>query len=515
MKKYLLLFLSMGLFLTSCKKSDELIDELVVDSVQEETTEEITEEPKEEVNIIVQNFMWQTMNAYYLWQQDVPDLSDSRFPSQAEYEEFLSATPNPEDFFENKLRYVDDRFSFYRENYKDLTNLLDGISKSNGLEFGLSLYGTGDDVFGYVEYIISNSNASTKDIERGDIFVGVNGIPLNRDNFADLLFGDQDTYTLNMADIVDNTIFPNDNEVTLTKEEGLVEDPLLLSKVLEVGGQKIGYVMYNQFTGGSGEDLNVAFGELKSEGITDLVLDLRYNLGGKGYTAAILASLIYGPNTNDVFFRIRYNDKIQATLEPVDVEDYFVDTTGSAFGNMSTSLNSLNINRVYILATDSSASASELVMNGLEPYINVVHIGTTTVGKNQGSITFVDDFDNGNFYNPDREDQINPDNQWGLQPIVSTVENAAGFSDYVDGLLPDILLPEDIANLGILGDINEPLLAMALQEITGISAKRSFDVQIPVDLVTSSKIFSPYRSNLILDGTRTSKKMQSKSKMKD
>ncbi|NNK18563.1 MAG: carboxyl-terminal protease, partial [Maribacter sp.] len=162
--------------------------------------------------------------------------------------------------------------------------------------------------------------------------------------------------------------------------------------------------------------------------------------------------------------------------------------------------------------TDRSASASELIINGLAPYIDVVHIGTTTVGKNQGSITFVDDFENGNFYDPDREDQINPNNQWGLQPIVSTVENAAGFSDYVDGLVPDIELREDITNLGVLGDVNEPLLARAIQEITGVSAKRAFDVQIPVNLVTSSKIVNPLNSHLVLDKVSPSKKMKTQLK---
>jgi len=506
MKKYFLLFLVTGLVFVNCKKNDD--DIVPIDQITEEVSEEINEEPKEVVDITVQNFIWQTLNSYYLWQGEVPDLADERFVTQTEYEEFLTQNPDPEEFLNDKLLFSEDRFTFYSENYKDLINLFAGIFKSNGLEFGLSLYGTGDDVLGFVQYIISNSDASAKDIKRGDIFVGVNGIPLNRDNFADLLFGDQDTYTLNMADIVNNTIIPNDIEVTLTKQENLVEDPILAHETLEVSGQKIGYLMYNSFSGGSGEQLNQVFGELKSEGVTDLVLDLRYNPGGFGSTASILASLIYGPNTSDIFFRTRYNDKLQSIFDPEDVDRYFVSTTGSGFGNMGTALNSLNLNRVYILATDRSASASELVINGLAPYIDVVHIGTTTVGKNQGSITFVDDFENGNFYDPDREDQINPDNQWGLQPIVSAVENAVGFSDYVDGLLPDIELSEDISNLGVLGDINEPLFARAIQEITGVSAKRSFDVQIPVNLVTSSKMINTLNSHLILDKVSTSKKMK-------
>ncbi|WP_289644699.1 S41 family peptidase [Maribacter aestuarii] len=169
---------------------------------------------------------------------------------------------------------------------------------------------------------------------------------------------------------------------------------------------------------------------------------------------------------------------------------------------MNEMLNSLNLNQVYILATGGSASASELVMVGLEPYLNVVHIGTTTVGKNQGSLLFVDDFENGNVYNTDRENEINPNNQWGIQPIISQLENSVGFSDYTDGLVPDIELEEDITNLGVLGDPNEPLLARAIQEITGVSAKRSFEVQIPSNIVSSSKLFDERNTALIMDNLK-------------
>jgi len=450
--------------------------------------------------------MWQTLNAYYFWQESVPDLADSRFTTESEYVEFLTANPNPEDFINDKLLFSEDRFTFWSNDYKDLTNSIAGISKSNGLEFGLSLIGNTDDIFGYVEYVIKNSNASSKDIKRGDVFIGVNGTRLNRNNYIDLLFGAADTYTLDMAEILDNTISPINKEVTLTKEEALVEDPIHVNNVLTIGDKKIGYLMYNFFTLDSGDELNAVFANFKSQNITDLVLDLRYNPGGRGTTASILASLIYGPNTDQLFYKTTYNSKIEAQFETGELDNNFVGTTGTANGGMNAALNSLNLNQVYILATRASASASELVMVGLEPYLDVVHIGTTTVGKNQGSITFVDDFENGNFYDPDREDQINPDNQWGLQPIVSRVENSAGFSDYADGLLPDIELDEDITNLGTLGDQNEPLLARAIQEITGVSAKTSFEVSYPPSLISSSKLVDPKNTALILNQTSISSK---------
>ncbi|UWX53680.1 S41 family peptidase [Maribacter litopenaei] len=429
MKKYLLLFLFIGILTQSCKKNDDnpIIEEEVVEE------EEIIEE---DVDIQVQDFLWQTLNAYYFWQADVPVLSDDRFATQVEYETFLKANPDPENFLLDELIFSEDRFTFYSDDYKELANFVAGVSKSNGLEFGLARIGDSDDVFGFVEYIVKNSDASTKDIKRGDFFIGVNGTRLNVNNYIDLLFGDSDTYTLNMADVENNTISENGKEVTLTKQEGLVEDPILVNTILNIGDRRIGYLMYNFFTLDSGDALNQVFADFKNQNITDLVLDLRYNPGGRGSTAVILASLIHGSNTDQLFFKTTYNAKIEAQFEPGELENNFVSTTGTANGGMNAMLNSLNLNQLYVLATGASASASELILVGLEPYLDVVHIGTTTVGKNQGSILFVDDPENGNFYDPERTNQINPDNQWGLQPIVSQVENSAGFSDYADGLIP-------------------------------------------------------------------------------
>ena len=491
MKKFFLSLLCLGFIATSCNKNDDA-----------PVIEEEVETPVEEVPVVdieVQNFLWQTLNLYYFWQGEVNDLADDRFDTQTAYEEYLAENSNPVDLLENKLLFSEDRFTFYSDDYNELVNNSAGISKSNGLQFGLSLIGDTDDVFGYVEYIIKNSDASTKDIKRGDVFIGVNGTRLNRNNYIELLFGENDTYTLNMAQISNNTISETDKEVTLTKVEGLREDPILTSNVITSGDKKIGYFMYNQFVSGSEDEMNAIFADFKAQNITDLVLDLRYNLGGRGSTAAILASLIYGTNTNDLFYRTKYNDKLQAEFGSDFTDNYFVNSTGTQDGNSNAALNSLNLTKVYIIATESSASASELVMVGLEPYVNVVHIGTTTVGKNQGSLLFVDDPDGGNVYDPERVENINPNVQWGIQPIISRVENADGFSDYAEGLFPDIELEEDITNLGILGDANEPLLARAIQDILGQGAKRNFDVSIPANVISSSKLHDPKNSTLLLN----------------
>ncbi len=238
-------------------------------------------------------------------------------------------------------------------------------------------------------------------------------------------------------------------------------------------------------------------GQLKNEGATELILDLRYNSGGSVNSSRLLSSMIYGTNTSDLYLKQRWNPKIEAIFDPGDLEDYFADRTGAG-----TPLNTLNLTRVYILTTRSTASASELVINGLDPYIDVIQIGSTTRGKNEFSLTMVDDPDREGapyIYTPSRENQINPNNRWAIQPLVGRNENAQGFSDYTAGFAPEIELFEDVENLGILGDINEPLLARAIQEITGTSGRRDFSVSTPVKLLTSSRMFTPMKDHMVLD----------------
>ncbi|MBW8199302.1 S41 family peptidase [Flagellimonas abyssi] len=490
MKKYSFLFLGLSLLLTSCSNDDNGIKPGP------------TPDPDPTADVAAQNFMWKAMNLWYFWQPDVPDLADTRFSTDAEYTAFLESYPDPENFYysicNNHERIVGeenaiDRFSFANEDYSELVNSLSGISQSNGLEFGLRLIGNSSDVFGYVQYIVPNSDASTKDIQRGEFFTRVDGVQLNTQNYINLLFGENSTYTLGMATVSDNTISDSAKEVTLTKIENQIEDPILVAKTLDVNGTKVAYLMYNRFLSSFNEDLNDAFAQFKADGATELVLDMRYNPGGSVNTSRLLASMIYGTNTSDVYIKQRWNAKIQAEFSDEFLTDYFASSTGAS------AINTLNLSRVFVLATGDSASASELVMNGLDPYIDVIHIGTTTRGKNEFSITLVDDLENSYIYSENREGKINPDNSWGLQPLVGRNENADGFYDYTSGLVPDIALSEDLTNLGVLGDPNEPLLARALEEISGISSKIDFTVEMPVENFDSSRMHNPLKDNMYLE----------------
>jgi C-terminal processing protease CtpA/Prc len=442
------------------------------------------------INLEVQNFIWKGLNLYYLWQADVPDLSDNRFANQTDLNTFLNGYPEPEKLFD-ALR-VDaniDRFSWIVSDYLELEGQLQGTTNNNGVDFGLYLKpGSTTEVFGWVRYIIPNSDAATKNIHRGDLFYAVDGTTLTTSNYQALLFGSNTNYTLNLADLNGGAITPNSKSVVLTKTV-LTENPILINTVINSGSHKIGYLMYNGFYANFDTQLNDAFGTLKSQAVTDLVLDLRYNGGGSVQTATRLASMITGQFTGQVFAKQQWNSKIQAYFDannPDDLKNFFTDKIGT------TPINSLNLSKIYILTSKSTASASELVINGLKPHIEVVQIGDVTTGKNVGSVTL---YDSPNFDNTNR----NPNHRYAMQPIVLKIVNSAGFGDYFTGLVPTLEIIEYLSNLDVLGNPSEPLLSAAIAKITGVARLKKQTPGIEFDYFKDSKSINGFQNQMYLE----------------
>ena len=449
-------------------------------------------------NLDINDFIWKGLNVYYLWQADVPNLSDNKFANQRELNSFLNGYSKPESLFESLLYKPEslypaseavDRFSWIVDDYLVLEGQLQGTTNNNGVEFGLSRKSSGSsELFGWVRYIIPNSDASTKNIKRGEIFYGVNGTQLTVDNYQSLLFGSNNDYTLNMADIIGGSITPNGKSVALTKTV-LDENPILINKVIVSGSHKIGYLMYNAFYSNYDNQLNTAFGTLKSQGITDLVLDLRYNSGGSIQTATRLASMITGTFTGQVFSKEQWNAKIEsyfAANDPESLENLFTDKIGT------TPINSVNMNKIYILTSASTASASELVINGLKPYITVVQIGDVTTGKNVGSVTL---YDSPTFGKENR----NPNHRYAMQPLVLKIVNGAGFGDYQNGLIPNFELKETLSTLDVLGSPTEPLLSLAIGKITGSAKMKQAVPGIQFDYFKDSKSINSIQNQMYLD----------------
>lgn len=431
----------------------------------------------------IKDFVWKGMNLYYLWQANVSDLADDRFANQTQLNTFLETFENPITLF-NALR-VDtsiDRFSVIYSDYSVLEGVLSGNTLNNGMDYGLRYKsGSTTDIYGWVRYIIPNSDAATKPVARGNIFYAINGTPLTIDNYRTLLANE--TYTVNFANFDGGNITPNGQSVTLTKT-ALAENPILLSTVITQNDKKIGYLMYNGFFSSFDNQLNTVFGDFISQGVTHLVLDLRYNSGGSVNTATKLASMITGQFSGQLFASQQWNAKVQAYFQ--------ANNPGSLENKFIGGLNSLNLTKVYVLTTKSSASASELVINCLKPYINVIQIGDVTTGKNVGSITL---YDSPTF----AKQNVNPNHKYAMQPIVLKIVDKNGFGDYTAGISPTFLLPENLNDLGILGNVNEPLLNAAINQI--IASGRMMP-QVPSVIerdFTDSKAINPLRSEMYVE----------------
>lgn len=438
--KILFLFVTSSLFLNSCFEDLD-------DTIQPAST------------VDIQDFIYKAMNIWYLYKPEVPDLSNDRFATQGELNDFLTSFSSPEALFD-ALTAPQDEFSFIVDNYLELESALAGISLNHGMEYGLVPYpGSQTDVLGYVHYIIPNSDASVKGLERGMIFNTINGAQLTRDNYN--LLQELESYEIGFATYDGTNVTPTGETVTLVKSE-ITENPIHVARTHTVEGEKVGYLMYNGFTANFDAELNNVFATFQAEGISDLILDLRYNGGGSVETAVDLSSMVTGQFNNEIFATQVWNPELQAVFEqnnPEDLIDRFNTTirTGEA-------INSLNLNRLYVITSSRTASASELVINGLDPYIEVIQVGGTTTGKFQASTTFYD----GPAPNFNRND-ANPGHLYAIQPLIYTSANANGETGFIDGLPPDVEIFEDLTNLGVLGEVTEPLLEAALDDLFGRS----------------------------------------------
>lgn len=405
----------------------------------------------------VKDFVWKAMNSVYLYNANVPDLADDRFITDSDYNNYLDGYSSPETLFESLVydRENVDRFSIITSNYFELEQSLSGVAKRSGAEFNFYLVpGSTTEVFGIVRLILPNSNASQTSLTRGQVFNKVNGTTMTTSNYRSLF--SSDTYTINLAnyddnntdDISDDSISDTAEDITLIKSI-YTENPVYKTEVFNLNNKKIGYLMYNGFVGEFDSELNNAFGTFKTENIDHLILDLRYNPGGSVRTATALGSMITGGFNNQVFATLKYNEDLQNN----NYDYVFTDELTNG-----TSINSLNLDKVYVLTSGASASASEMIINSLKSYITVVQIGSTTVGKSQASQII---YDSSNFGRVN----ANPTHTYALLPLIAITVNKNNTVVPSSGLVPDIEFKEKAANYGILGDPTEPLLEAALNEI--------------------------------------------------
>jgi carboxyl-terminal processing protease len=426
-------------------------------------------------NAHVNEWILENMNFWYLWSNELPGAPNKNLA--------------PDDFFQSLLS-DDDRFSWIQENYQELLNSLQGISKEAGFEYVLYKEEDSDNVLAQILYVKPASPAENAGLKRGDAITGVNGQQLNTANYQSVLGNlGNNNYSITFKPLlVDAETFDEEKTISLSTVV-YMENPNYLSKVIDVNGKKIGYYVYNFFSPGTDDEaekydaqMDDIFADFKAKGITDLILDLRFNSGGSEVSANNLGSLIAPDAGNKIFFRREYNPRVEDEIlaDPNAGASFLQSKLQTKAENIGNQLSG----RVYILTGSRTASASELIINGLEPYMDVFLIGDVTYGKNVGSISLYDETD--------------PKNTWGMQPIVVKVYNSLNQSDYSNGFIPDIENKDNNLFIYPLGDIREELLSRAIEQITGVAPSGRKGYRSKTNEVIGHSIDSKKRSFTII-----------------
>ncbi|WP_286834024.1 MULTISPECIES: S41 family peptidase [unclassified Proteiniphilum] len=416
----------------------------------------------------VNKWIYENMSVYYLWNDKL-----SKNPNYILY---------PKDFF-NSILYkynatsnpYGDRFSWIQEDYKELLGNLSGVSSDEiGFEY---IFVWADQAkthyYALVLYPKHGTDAEAKKIDRGRFVTKINDQNITPGNYRDL-FGGTGSKKLTMADWkLDSSVGPEDEgypeyiltnsgDVNILMHRNFAENPVYRDSVYTIGDQKIGYLVYNFFARDKGDKSNDydkllmnRLQNLQSQGIDEMVLDLRYNSGGAVSSAIALASaLVKDRSTSNVLTTSQYNSIVHNSLLKEYGANYNKDYFIDMIEGTKIPIPSLNLPRLYVLTSGWTASASEFIINGLKPYMDVVLIGETTYGKNVGSISIYEENDS--------------KNKWGMQPIIVRYANSLGQSDFTSGFLPNYEVDE-FKDLYLVdfGNTNDPLLGKALSLITG------------------------------------------------
>lgn len=401
-------------------------------------------EPTGEVtNAEINRWILDSMNYWYYWNNSIPNESN------------LNLNVSPSVFFESLLNRPADRFSWI-QNATELKEQSSGIIKTTGLGISFIQDIVTKEVVLSIRYVHKGSPADLQGVKRGDMFVGINGedwkVSGTSITNADPLFGN-DPFTLQYG-ILDGDELTRGETVSLAPVEDFQENAILLDSIITtLDNTKVAYLFYNRFLGNQAQELVDVFKKFKDAGVTELIVDERYNLGGHVMAASLLSALIHKDfNIESPFIHYDMNSNFK------DVTETYGDQFGYENENLVTNRN-LGLSRVFILATDNSASASELLINNLKPFLgssNVIHIGSATVGKDEFSAPFE---------SSSPRLKANDDTDWGIQPIIGKYKNADLEGDFEQGLTPQFAVNEGNYPYAPMGSSEDRLIARALSLI--------------------------------------------------
>lgn len=365
---------------------------------------------------------------FYYWYKQVPKLN----PLSADFSSASTLLTQMKTYAKDPAtgRAVD-KYSFLDDGTVS-DEIQGGVSGDLGMEVTFA-YDAEDNIILVVLYADKNSPAGSAGVDRGFQITNINGSAVVYDGnngpgvkkVIDAIYNDnQATFTFKR---LDGTSFTKQ----LSKAQYAI-NPVLFDTVYTVSGKKTGYFVFNTFSNVSNNgtatttkhEIDRVFKKFEAANISSLIVDLRYNGGGSVNTAEYLDSLIAPPTANGkVMYTYLYNDKISREIRNIGLDEKVL---FNGTGN-------LRLDDVFFIGTGSTASASELTMNNLKPYMNVHLVGDTTYGKPVGFFSF-----NISVFDKNHKEKSLAD----LYAINFETRNAANEGAYFNGIVPDALAPD-------------------------------------------------------------------------
>ena len=403
--------------------------------------------PTQDATELLMDSVYLYSKEVYLWNDRMPSYEQFN-PRQYKGADELTSAKNVMTGI-RKLQPLD-RYSFVTTE-EESSGLQTGVDKDFGFfvkAAPIDVSEPVDSIYWFVSYVYDKSTAGTAGVERGWIVNKINGAQIRYDQSSinilnNIFFGSATSANFEF-------IKPDKTTATASlSKSSFVANSVLYKGVLNSNGHKVGYLVFNQFFGQpSRTELADAFTLFQSQGVTDLVMDLRYNPGGSTETQDTLANLV-APLTanNKKMYSYQFNQQLQKGNFPLlNRKPDFDNVSFTEAANTITyeKAGTLNLSRLFFIVTGSSASASELVINNLKPYMDVKLIGDTTYGKPVGFFPI-------------------SISKYAIYPISFRTINSAGNADYYAGFAPDKLAPDGVNKNW--GDMSEPSLAAALNYI--------------------------------------------------
>ncbi len=374
------------------------------------------------------------MNQYYYWRDKLSSQHDQ--------------AANPISYF-HMLLVPEDRFSTILQSQNQ-----DSFGKTLANTFGIDIMTLeqGDQSLHLISQVVPFSAAATAGLTRGDSIEQINGVTLNQQYIRQ---------TIDQALKQNSMQLRLKNGKLIDLPSSYIAQPVVYTYRLLNEQSNTGYLYLSHFDFSGAYDLLDAVKKLKEADVSNLILDLRYNPGGQVSFAAFCALLFAPVQANDIFVRYRGNNRM-ATIDDTFADALARQPDGYRFSVAELTAARLPLQHIKILTTGHTASAAELLINNLRPYVDIVHIGESTLGKDMASVTRSSPQD------------INGDQAtWHILPLVYKMYNRENVGDYAAGIAPQQLVQEyRTLPLYPFGDSRDPLLAAALQTANNKAASK-------------------------------------------